>query len=167
MVGRVTYDYQTKYMIDLNMGYNGSENFAKGKRFGFFPSASLGWIISSEKFWEPIRKVVSYLKLRGSIGKVGNDQGVGRFLYLPGTWQFYTNNGGAWWTNDRTGNFGTNNGVFMPGARESSNGNPDVTWETATKQNYGADVHFFGDRLSLGVDLFWDCLLYTSPSPRD
>ena len=88
MVGRVTYDYQTKYMIDLNMGYNGSENFAKGKRFGFFPSASLGWIISSEKFWEPIRKVVSYLKLRGSIGKVGNDQGVGRFLYLPGTWQF-------------------------------------------------------------------------------
>ena len=156
MVGRVTYDYQTKYMIDLNMGYNGSENFAKGKRFGFFPSASLGWIISSEKFWEPIRKVVSYLKLRGSIGKVGNDQGVGRFLYLPGTWQFYTNNGGAWWTNDRTGNFGTNNGVFMPGARESSNGNPDVTWETATKQNYGADVHFFGDRLSLGVDLFWE-----------
>ena len=75
---------------------------------------------------------------------------------ICGTWQFYTNNGGAWWTNDRTGNFGTNNGVFMPGARESSNGNPDVTWETATKQNYGADVHFFGDRLSLGVDLFWE-----------
>ena len=53
MVGRITYDYQTKYMIDLNMGYNGSENFAKGKRFGFFPSASLGWIISSENFWSP------------------------------------------------------------------------------------------------------------------
>ena len=156
MVGRVTYDYQTKYMIDLNMGYNGSENFAKGKRFGFFPSASLGWIVSSEKFWEPIRSVVSYFKIRGSIGKVGNDQGIGRFLYLPGTWQFYTNNGGAWWTNDRTGNFGINNGSFMSGARESTNGNPDVTWETATKQNYGFDVHFLGDRLSFGLDLFWE-----------
>ena len=156
MVGRITYDYQTKYMIDLNMGYNGSENFAKGKRFGFFPSASLGWIISSENFWEPLRGVISYLKLRGSVGMVGNDQGIGRFLYLPGTWQFYTNNGGAWWTNDRTGNFGTNNTAFMPGARESSNGNPDVTWETATKQNYGLDMHLFDDRLSIGLDFFWE-----------
>lgn len=156
LVGRVTYDYQTKYMVDLNMGYNGSENFAKGKRFGFFPSASIGWIASSEKFWEPIRPVVSYFKLRGSIGKVGNDQGVGRFLYLPGTWQFYTNGGGAWWTNDRTGNFGTNNGSWMPGARENSNGNPDVTWETATKQNYGVDIRFFKDRLSFSADFFWE-----------
>ena len=156
MVARATYDYQTKYLLDLNMGYNGSENFAKGKRFGFFPSASVGWIASSEKFWKPISKIVTYLKIRGSIGKVGNDQGVGRFLYLPGTWQFYNNNGGAWWTNDRTGNFGTANGSFMPGARESSNGNPDVTWETAVKQNYGFDARFLNDRLSLGVDLYWE-----------
>lgn len=156
MVARATYDYQTKYLLDLNMGYNGSENFAKGKRFGFFPSASVGWIASSEKFWKPISKIVTYLKIRGSIGKVGNDQGVGRFLYLPGTWQFYDNNGGAWWTNDRTGNFGTANGTFMPGARESSNGNPDVTWETAVKQNYGFDARFLNDRLSLGVDLYWE-----------
>lgn len=156
MVARATYDYQTKYLLDLNMGYNGSENFAKGKRFGFFPSASVGWIASSEKFWKPISKIVTYLKIRGSIGKVGNDQGVGRFLYLPGTWQFYDNNGGAWWTNDRTGNFGTANGTFMPGARESSNGNPDVTWETAVKQNYGFDARFLSDRLSLGVDLYWE-----------
>lgn len=156
MVARATYDYQTKYLLDLNMGYNGSENFAKGKRFGFFPSASVGWIASSEKFWKPISKIVTYLKIRGSIGKVGNDQGVGRFLYLPGTWQFYNNNGGAWWTNDRTGNFGTANGTFMPGARESSNGNPDVTWETAVKQNYGFDARFLNDRLSLGVDLYWE-----------
>ncbi len=154
MVARVTYDFQTKYMLDLNMGYNGSENFAKGKRFGFFPSASIGWIASSEKFWEPLRQVVSYFKLRGSVGKVGNDNGVGRFLYLPAAWQFYTNNGGAWWTNDRTGNFGTNNGSWMPGARESSNGNPDVTWETAVKQNYGIDIRFFRDRLSFSADFF-------------
>ncbi len=156
MVARATYDYQTKYLLDLNMGYNGSEIFAKGKRFGFFPSASVGWIASSEKFWKPISKIVTYLKIRGSIGKVGNDQGVGRFLYLPGTWQFYNNNGGAWWTNDRTGNFGTANGSFMPGARESSNGNPDVTWETAVKQNYGFDARFLNDRLSLGIDLYWE-----------
>ncbi|MBP3537966.1 MAG: TonB-dependent receptor [Muribaculaceae bacterium] len=154
MVGRVTYDYQTKYMIDLNMGYNGSENFAKKKRFGFFPSASLGWIASSEKFWEPIRPVVSYFKLRASVGKVGNDNGIGRFLYLPGTWRFYTNNGGAWWTNDRTGSFGINNNAFMNGAREETNGNPDVTWETATKQNYGFDLRFFKDRLSISADFF-------------
>ena len=156
MVARATYDYQTKYLLDLNMGYNGSENFAKGQRFGFFPSASVGWIASSEKFWKPISKIVTYLKIRGSIGKVGNDQGVGLFLYLPGTWQFYNNNGGAWWTNDRTGNFGTANGSFMPGARESSNGNPDVTWETAVKQNYGFDARFLNDRLSLGIDLYWE-----------
>lgn len=156
IVGRVTYDYKTKYMIDFNMGYNGSENFAKGKRFGFFPSVSLGWIASSEDFWKPIRDVVSYFKLRASVGTVGNDQGIGRFLYLPGTWQFYSNGGGAWWTNDRTGNFGITNGSFMPGARESTTGNPDVTWETALKQNYGADIRFFGDRLSLGADFFWE-----------
>ena len=154
MVGRVTYDYATKYMLDFNMGYNGSENFAKGKRFGFFPSASLGWIVSSENFWEPLRDVISYFKLRASVGKVGNDQGIGRFLYLPGTWEFYNNNGGAWWTNDRTGNFGINNGLWMDGARESSNGNPDVTWETATKQNYGINVRFFRDRLAIGFDYF-------------
>lgn len=154
LVGRVTYNYQSKYLLDMNMGYNGSENFAKGKRFGFFPSASIGWVASSEKFWEGISPVVSYLKIRGSIGKVGNDQGIGRFLYLPGTWEFYTNGGGAWWTNDRTGNFGVNNNSFMNGAREVSTGNPDVTWETATKINYGLDVRFFSDRLSLGVDIF-------------
>lgn len=154
LVGRVTYNYKTKYLVDLNMGYNGSENFAKGKRFGFFPSASIGWIASEENFWKPIREIISYLKIRGSIGKVGNDQGVGRFLYLPGAWQFYNNNGGAWWTNDRTGNFGINNNTWMPGAREVSTGNPDVTWETATKVNYGLDVRFFKDHLTFGVDIF-------------
>lgn len=155
MVARVTYDFQTKYMIDLNMGYNGSENFAKGKRFGFFPSASIGWIASSEKFWEPIRPVVSYFKLRGSVGKVGNDQGVGRFLYLPGTWGYYSHNSG--WslnTNDRTSIFGSNNNTWMSGVRENSTGNPDVTWETAVKQNYGVDIRFFKDRLSVSADFF-------------
>ncbi len=157
MVGRVTYDYQTKYMLDLNMGYNGSENFAKGKRYGFFPSASVGWIASSEKFWEPIRPVVSYFKLRASIGKVGLDNSFGnRFLYLPSSYVFYENYGGNWTIPNRTGNFGQNNYSFMPGAREDSSGNPDVTWETAVKQNYGIDIRFFKDRLSFSADLFWE-----------
>ena len=73
LVGRVTYDYDTRYMVDFNIGYNGSENFAEGKRYGVFPSFSLGWIPSSEKFWEPLKKYIGYLKLRGSWGKVGTE----------------------------------------------------------------------------------------------
>ena len=156
MVARVTYDFETKYLLDLNMGYNGSENFAKGKRFGFFPSASIGWIASSENFWEPIRSVASYFKLRASVGKVGNDQGIGRFLYLPGTWSFYNGYNAAFWSEQTTGNFGIYNGSWMPGAKEESNGNPDVTWETAVKQNYGIDVRFFKDRLSFSADIFYE-----------
>lgn len=84
LVGRVTYDYDTRYLFDFNIGYNGSENFAEGKRYGTFPSFSAGWIPSSEKFWEPLKNVIGYLKLRGSWGKVGNDNTNGaRFLYLP------------------------------------------------------------------------------------
>ena len=91
LVGRVTYDYATKYLLDFNIGYNGSENFAPGKRYGVFPSVSLGWIPSSEPWWEPVKKVIGYLKFRGSWGLVGNDNTNGaRFLYLPGAWQFYT-----------------------------------------------------------------------------
>ena len=91
LVGRITYDYDTKYLLDLNIGYNGSENFAPGKRYGLFPSVSAGWIPSQEKWWTPIKPVISYLKLRASYGLVGNDSTNGaRFLYLPGTWQFYT-----------------------------------------------------------------------------
>lgn len=156
LVARATYDYQTKYMIDVNMGYNGSENFAKGKRYGFFPSASLGYIISSEKFWEPMRNVISYLKLRASVGKVGNDNSGDRFLYLPNSWVFRTNNGGGWFYPDRSGNFGINNYNFMPYAKEDKIGNPDVTWETATKQNYGFDLRFFKDRLSVSADIFYE-----------
>ncbi len=156
MVGRVTYDYQTKYMLDLNMGYNGSENFAKGKRYGFFPSASVGWIASSEKFWEPIRPVVSYFKLRASIGKVGLDNSYGRrFLYLPSSYVFFDHVSDSE-TTSNTIVFGQNSYTYMPGAREETSGNPDVTWETAVKQNYGIDIRFFKDRLSFSADFFWE-----------
>ncbi len=146
LVGRVTYNYKLKYMADVNMGYNGSENFASGRRYGFFPSFSVGWIASSEKFWEPVKKVVSYFKLRASIGQVGNDNmNDQRFLYLPGTYKI--NSGGGY-------NFGLS--TWTGSAYEESNGNPYVTWETATKQNYGVDMKFFNDKLSATLDFFFE-----------
>ena len=155
LVGRVTYDYDTRYLFDFNIGYNGSENFAEGKRYGTFPSFSAGWIPSSEKFWEPLRNVIGYLKLRGSWGKVGNDNTNGaRFLYLPGAWQFYT---GSMTVNpqNRGANFGTR-GNWLQAVKELTAGNPNVTWETASKINLGLDAAFLGDRLMLNLDFFWE-----------
>ena len=154
LVGRVTYDYATKYMIDFNIGHNGSENFAPGRRYGTFPSISVGWIPSSESFWEPIKNVVTYLKLRGSWGKVGNDNTNGaRFLYLNGPWTFYQ---GSTTVNPqrRGANFGTSGG-WLQAVREVSTGNPNVTWETATKINIGLDARFF-NKLGANVDFFWE-----------
>ncbi len=155
LVGRVTYDYATKYLLDFSIGYNGSENFAPGKRYGLFPSVSLGWIPSQEPWWEPVKNVIGYLKLRGSYGLVGNDNTNGaRFLYLPGAWQFYT---GSMTTNpqDRGANFGTS-GNWLQAVRELTSGNPNVTWETAKKANVGVDIGFFKDRLHAYVDFFWE-----------
>ena len=92
LVGRATYDYATRYMFDFSIGYNGSENFAEGKRFGTFPAGSIGWIVSEEKFWKPLKKVVSYLKLRASYGIVGNENTSdgSRFLYLPNSYSHLT-----------------------------------------------------------------------------
>ncbi len=155
LVGRVTYDYDTRYLVDFNIGYNGSENFAEGKRYGTFPSFSLGWIPSNEKFWEPIKKYVGYLKLRGSWGMVGNDNTNGaRFLYLPGAWQFFKG-GETQNPQNRGANFGTS-GEWLQAVKELTAGNPNVTWETATKINLGVDMAFIKDRLTLNLDLFWE-----------
>jgi TonB-linked SusC/RagA family outer membrane protein len=155
LVGRVTYDYATKYMVDFNIGYNGSENFAPGKRYGTFPSISVGWIPSSEKWWEPLKNVIGYLKIRGSYGLVGNDNTNGaRFLYLPGAWQFYT---GSMTVNpqNRATNFGTS-GNWLQAVKELTSGNENVTWETAKKANIGVDAAFLKDRLHAYVDFFWE-----------
>ena len=155
LVGRVTYDYDTKYLLDLNIGYNGSENFAPGKRYGTFPSVSVGWIPSQEKWWAPVKDVISYLKFRGSYGLVGNDNTNGaRFLYLPGTWQFFQGHMG-WNPQTQGANFGTN-GNWLQGVRELTAGNPNVTWEKATKINIGMDAGFFKDQLHAYVDFFWE-----------
>lgn len=145
MVGRLTYDYKTRYMAEVNLGYNGSENFAPGKRYGFFPAGSIGWVLSEEPFMASVKTVVNYMKLRASYGVVGNDKfGDRRFLYLPDSYVL----GGSGY------NFGTNVGSFQPGAYEAAKSNPDVTWEKAYKQNYGVDFAFMRERLKLTVDFF-------------
>ena len=158
LVARATYNYAQKYLVDVNMGYNGSENFAPGHRYGFFPSVSLGWVPSEEKFWEPVKKVISFLKIRGSVGTVGNDRmGSSRFLYLPGTYSIF-NRGEVREQGYGRGsaNFGTNTKDFLPGAMEESSGNPYVTWETAVKNNVGMDIKFFRNRLSVSADFFFE-----------
>ena len=144
LVGRATWSYLSKYMLDVNMGYNGSENFAPGKnRFGLFPSVSGGWVMSAEKFMQN-QNVFDYLKFRVSWGRVGSDTGISsRFMYMPSVW---TNVGGY--------SFGVNNPTSSAAFGISTVGNPAVTWETADKQNYGLDAKFLDERLSLNFDYF-------------
>lgn len=150
LVGRATYDFREKYLVEYDMGYNGTENFAPGKRFGFFPAISGGWILSKESFF-PKNKWVTWVKLRGSYGEVGNDQlGGRRYLYLPNSWDY---NGSGYW-------FGNGNGssanTYYPGAEETSLGNPDVTWERAKKANLSADLKFIQNKLSVTLTDFWE-----------
>ena len=146
LVGRATYAYRSKYLFDANIGYNGSENFAPGKtRFGVFPAFSAGWVASAEKFMEN-QKIVDYLKFRVSWGRVGNDKGVNtRFMYMPSVWQ----SSGSY-------SFGVNNPTAQQAFAMSQMGNPEVTWETADKQNYGIDAHFLNNRLSFTFDYFME-----------
>lgn len=145
LVGRVTYDYNTTYMCELNAGYNGSENFAPDKRYGLFPALSLGWVVSQEKF---MRKVpfIDYLKLRASYGVVGNDKIGQRFLYLANP---YYSGGGY--------NFGSGSSRFWTnGYYEGTTGNPDVSWEKSYKKNIGLDFAILENRLIANVDVFWE-----------
>ena len=143
LVGRATYGYRSKYLLDVNIGYNGSENFAPGDtRFGLFPAFSAGWVMSAEDFMQN-QSVIDYLKFRISWGRVGNDQGVtSRFMYMPGVWY----SGGSYY-------FGTSENAST-GYYYNASGNPLVTWETADKQNYGFDVRLLDERLSLTFDYF-------------
>ena len=145
-VARATYSYMTKYMLDVNVGYNGSENFAPGKtRFGLFPSFSAGWVITAEDFMQK-QNVLSYLKLRASWGLVGSDKGVStRFMYMPSVWS----GSGSY-------SFGVSNPEGAPAFSVSKLGNSLVTWETAAKTNAGIDVKFLGNRLALTADYFYE-----------
>jgi hypothetical protein len=140
-------------MAEFNIGHNGSENFAPGKRYGTFPAGSIGWVASEEPFFKPIKKVVSFLKLRASMCLVGNDaMGSSRFMYIPDP--YGVNNGTQLARGGRGYNFGIENGTNHSGAYESSKNNPDVTWEKAFKQDYGMDIYFLRDRLRVTADYF-------------
>lgn len=160
---RVTYDYDTRYMVELNCAYNGTENFAKDKRFGFFPAASLGYVVTNEPWW-PKNNVLTFFKVRGSYGLVGNDQiGGRRYLYLPGTYS--VNMGpGSFTSTTSSGSlesnyyqFGNSTSAYNPiyyGTAEGALGNSDVTWEKSRKISAGAEAKFFGNRLYLTADYF-------------
>ena len=151
LVGRVTYDWKTRYLAEFNVGYNGSENFNPENRYGFFPAGSIGWIVSEEPFFAPIKKVVNYFKVRATLGMVGNDNYAGqRFLYLPGSYGYGQNND----HNGPGGFFGQNIGNAKPGAWEATQSNPYAKWETAVKQNYGLDFNILNDHLSVSADYF-------------
>ncbi len=157
-VGRVTYDWKNRYMAEVNFGYNGSENFAPGKRFGSFPAGSIGWLVSDESFFKPLKGIISFLKLRASWGLVGNDKvSARRFMYIADP---YNVNQSA--LLERTGmdtgafgyNFGVENGTTSKGAVEAAKNFPDVTWEKAFKQDYGFDMYFLNDRLRTTFDYY-------------
>ena len=143
LAGRITYDYDNRYLAEFNFGYNGSENFPKGQQYGFFPSLSLGWVISNEAFWNV--KWLSHLKIKGSVGTVGNDQiGGERFLFLT------TIN-----KNAPGYNFGIDN-IAYSGMSEDKMGVTNVTWEVSRKTNIGFDIKFLDDCLSISADAFWE-----------
>lgn len=150
LVGRVTYDYDNKYLIEGNVGYNGSENFAPGNRYGFFPAVSGGWVLTQEEFLKD-NPVVNFLKIRASYGIVGNDRyhpyGTGfmdRFLYLPNS--YFIGSGYQ---------FGTGTS-WSPGAYEKSFCNSGLSWEKSAKQNYGIDFSLFNQKLSGSIDYFYE-----------
>ena len=146
-VGRVTYGYKDKYLADFSVGYNGSENFAPGKtRYGLFPSGSIGWVVTEEKFMKKAR-VINFLKLRASVGLVGNDKGTSsRFMYMTsGVWK-------------ETGDyyFGNKSSSGVPRYEMEKPGNADVSWETALKSNAGLDLEMFDSRLRFSGDVFYE-----------
>lgn len=155
-VGRITWNYKQKYLADFNAGYNGSENFAPGHRYGFFPAGSVGWVITEEPWMNFSRKYVDFLKFRISYGLVGNDKYSGeRFLYLNGSWNPSHSNAnfGSW----GSWQFGQlYSGVMLNDAVENAQGNPVVSWEKCRKQNYGLDLVLFKQQLSITADFFFE-----------
>src|SRR5690606_335152 len=123
----LAYDFDKKYFVEINAGYNGSENFPPGKRYGFFPALSAAWVISNEKFMDN-QSVFNLLKLRASHGYVGNDQiGSGRWLYMS---DYVRTDGFVF------GSVGSAQG----GYQENRIGNTALTWEKAQKSNLGIET---------------------------
>ena len=148
LAARATYSYDDRYFAEFNIGYNGSENFPKGQRFGIFPAGAIGYLISNEKFWQnsSINNVVSMLKLKGSMGLVGAEA-------LPNNRRY------AYLTivGDGLGGyiFGPNETNYA-GTGENQYGVVNLTWEKGLKSNIGIQAEFFGGDVSLDVDYFYE-----------
>lgn len=147
-VGRATYGYKNKYLGEINVGYNGSNQFAIGHRYGLFPALSLGWVLSEEDFWKRNVRFIDFLKFKGSYGEVGNDKIGGYSYYYIQTY----NNGNA--------NFGNYNFGVTPqsysGLLEGKLGNDQVTWERAKKTNVGLEMRLFDGKMSFEGNYFYE-----------
>jgi TonB-linked SusC/RagA family outer membrane protein len=147
LAGRFTYGYDKRYFMELNFGYNGSERFDKNERFGFFPSAGFGWIVSNESFWKPLSDVITKFKLKATHGLVGNDA-IGdsntRFFYLANVNLNDENKGFT---------FGYNWGNKNNGVSISRYSDPYITWEVSSKTNIGLELNLKNE-LEIQVDLF-------------
>ena len=150
-VGRVTYNYDDRYMAEVNVGYNGTEQFAEGMRFGLFPAFSAGWVPTNEP-WFPKNNIFTFAKIRASYGEVGNDRlgGSRRYYYLPNTYNL--NQGGYYLGNSN----GSSQNTYFYGATEGNLGNPSITWERAKKTDIGVETKFFNNRLSIDFDWFYE-----------
>ncbi|GAA4304607.1 TonB-dependent receptor [Compostibacter hankyongensis] len=148
--GRLTYDYDKRYYAEFNFGYNGSERFDENHRFGFFPSVGLAWTVSNEKFWTPLKPVVSSLRLRATYGVIGNDA-IGsaddRFFYLS---NLNMNDAG------KQATFGRDPGntqYTLDGITITRYSNRDITWETSTQKNFALEFSLF-DKLNVDAEYF-------------
>lgn len=142
--GRITYNYAQRYLFEWNFGLNGSENFARGKRYGFFPAWSAGWVPSEENFWNI--RWINHLKIRGSYGLVGNDASgsAGRFFYMS--------------TVNKTANgylFGDSQNLYN-GMAELQMGASNATWEVSHKTDLGLDLELFDRKIRLSADWFYE-----------
>ncbi|MDR2146822.1 MAG: TonB-dependent receptor [Tannerella sp.] len=148
LAGRLSYDYDNRYLAEFNFGYNGSEQFPKGKRYGFFPSLSLGWILTGENFWKI--DLINHLKIRASYGMVGNDDlrinnEKVRFLYQT---RMNKTAWGYFW--------GPGHSYTGDGIQEDQIGAENITWETSTKSNVGLDIGLWNSQLTLQADVFFE-----------
>ena len=146
--GRATYDYDQRYFVEFNFGYNGTERLPKGERYEFFPAVSLGWVPSNEKFWEPMKNVIDYLKIRGSYGLVGSDGfGGNHFVYFD---DISINGGGTFWMGPNK-----SGGTSYQSHAVSGYAIQNATWERVKKLNLGVDFTLFRE-LSGTVEYFKD-----------
>lgn len=147
LAGRFSYDYDSRYMLELNFGYNGSEKFDKSHRWGFFPSFGAGWNVAEENFWKSnqLNRFISKLKLKGTFGWVGNDEiGSDRFFYLSAV----TINDGQNYQS------GYDFGYRRTGVRIGNYANSEIGWEVSRKVNLGIELGMFEDKIEILVDLF-------------